>query len=98
MFNCSNTLFMKKMKVFFTAAALVLVTAAVFAGKSKFADVYELRYLTGSNYVDISTTGFAPVSPLKLTGTTQAEIVGAAGTFDLFYYDVTTSTPFKVYF
>lgn len=72
---------MKKMKVFFVAAVLLLVTAGVFAGKSKYTSDYQLCYLNGSTYVPVAEAASGSlelVSPFTTssTGTTPATISG----------------------
>jgi hypothetical protein len=67
---------MKKVKLFFVAAALLLVTAGVFAGKAKFAvsGLYILSGVTTGTYVEIaaSTTG-----EITNAGTTQAVLINS---------------------
>jgi hypothetical protein len=81
---------MKKMKLFFVAASLVLVTAGVFAGKAKFLEsgVY---YLNGSAYTPIASS---PITPFTLTntGTSQAKLVSSEGN-GYFLYTVTATSP-----
>jgi hypothetical protein len=88
---------MKKMKVFFVAAALVLVTAGVFAGKSKFAGEYVLAYLSGTTYTPIVNAGSTNIqiqTPLSFTGTTNATINGEP----LYYYNFTALTGKALFF
>ncbi len=88
---------MKKMKMFFAAAALTLVTVGVFAGKSKFFTSYQA-------YVLVSSTEIVPISPANLssevigdlnTTTSGANVVTAtAGTQSgLIVFYNTTGTP-----
>lgn len=92
---------MKKMKVFFVGAALLLVTAGVFAGKSKFTNSYLLTYLSGTTYVPITEAATGSLlleSPFTTSssGTTQVVISG----FAVFYYDQATggNSAVPVYF
>ena len=48
---------MKKMKMFFAAAALTLVTVGVFAGKAKFFSNTDLYYFDGTSHFNAMATG-----------------------------------------
>jgi hypothetical protein len=67
---------MKKMKIFFAAAALTLVTAGVFAGRAKFAD-QGIYVSNGGSYVELSST-YSTIG-LTTVGTEQALITDNSG-------------------
>jgi hypothetical protein len=84
---------MKKVRIFFAAAALLLVTAGVFAGKARFTtgaatDIY--YYKTGSGY-ELVASGITSAVLGYDTGTghnsTQSTFTpnDAAGTYSLYY-------------
>ena len=79
---------MNKVKVFFIAAALVLVTAGVFAGKAKFV-AFTLYADNGTNVYQIAGSTSTWVDLSSTTGSTQAKIIGSAGT----QYGLYTSNP-----
>ena len=63
---------MKKLRVFFVAAAMLLVTAGVFAGKAKFSTAASnIYYYDGVSHYELIGTGTA-------AGTTL--VYGASGT------------------
>ncbi|HVU56855.1 MAG TPA: hypothetical protein VHD83_17455 [Puia sp.] len=94
---------MNKVKMFFVAAALVLTTAGVFAGKSKFAASTppNLYYSTnGITYNLISTAALSGSANLAIftSGTpsgSPARLQGATGPYTL-YSDV-SGTKFTIY-
>jgi hypothetical protein len=88
---------MKKMKVFAAAAALLLVTAGVFAGSSKFFDTYALYgYNTTVGYKilhdgAVTITGTDEMK-VAAAGATPAQISTTTASFYVYYYDVTLGT------
>jgi hypothetical protein len=83
-FNYLKLFFMKKMKMFFVAAGLLLVTAGVFAGKAKFADSGLWGYnSTGGYKLLLPATSF-PDDLTTSPTSTQASIIGASGTYALY--------------
>jgi len=81
---------MNKVKVFFIAAALVLTTAGVFAGKTKFftapPNVY--YFVSPSTYNLI--TGSTPSNLIENAGGTPATLKGSDGTAYSLYYQTGT--------
>jgi len=83
---------MKKVKLFFAAAALLLVTAGVFAGKSRFAvNPPNLYYLNATHYYEIATAVPSGILEYNVSGATQLEIT--AGTPYLLYTYISGATP-----
>jgi len=90
---------MKKMKLFLVAASLTLVTAGVFAGKSKFVDSYQIYGTAngGTTYVPMQdgaiTLSLSDEFTLGAIGSTPAAVSQTGkSTYSLYYYDATTST------
>ncbi|MES1223973.1 MAG: hypothetical protein ABUT20_51235 [Bacteroidota bacterium] len=86
---------MNKVKMFFIAAALVLVTAGVFAGKAKFLDAQVVAYNSG-NYFPLTSS--ATLTDLTTTASgSQARIVSSIHptiNYSLYAFDgVSTYTP-----
>ena len=83
---------MNKVKSFLLAGTLLLVTAGVFAAKSRFLSA-GLVALVGATYeqIEVGTLG----TNMTTTGTTQAEITDNAGIkYELFQFNGTsTYTP-----
>jgi len=85
--------------MFFIAAALVLTTAGVFAGKARFANFQLYASNTG-----FATTSFA-ISPaaaslvgFSTTGTTQSLIYDQSSvSYDVYYYDGSSNTLHPLY-
>jgi hypothetical protein len=95
---------MNKVKMFFIAAALVLTTAGVFAGKAKFAAtaIPNLYYLNGT-YQQISPS-IASASILVYypggvgqTGTPATLSFLGNGPYNLYSFDVSNSAYYPVY-
>jgi hypothetical protein len=85
---------MKKMKIFFLAAALVLVTAGVFAKKSMFTSYTLWGYQTGVGYVQLTGSITLPVDALTTSQSTgnQAFIKSSVGTYGI--YGFSTALPY----
>lgn len=79
---------MKKVKAFFVAAALLLITIGVFAGKTKFVEQSVYYFNGGSTYVEIAGD---PLSPLTTSGTNNASITGTTSK-GLYTYETSTSS------
>lgn len=84
---------MNKVKMFFIAAALVLTTAGVFAGKAKFIAFP----LYASSTTTLSSTSYqvsqsqASLIGLSAAAGTQVQITSSNGTpYGLYYYDPST--------
>lgn len=83
---------MNKVKMFFIAAALVLTTAGVFAGKAKFAvNPPNLYYLHTGTYTQIATGVPSGVLDYNVGGATQLQIT--AGTPYGVYTFISGGTP-----
>ena len=91
---------MNKVKMFFVAAALVLTTAGVFAGKAKFTTASSLYYYTGTpnTYVLISTT--IDGSVFSYGGSGQAKVTSSGGvvTRNLVTHNGSTYVPVQTTF
>lgn len=87
---------MKKVKVFFVAAALVLVTAGVFAGKSRFTNVAANLYyeVSATDYVLLSSTIGGTNNFQYGTGGTQMKIE-PAGTTDYLLFTYISGTGYE---
>jgi len=68
---------MNKVKMFFLAAALVLTTAGVFAGKAKFVNYSLWAYNTTTGYFQLESTAAALVDLTTTAGGSQAKIVSS---------------------
>ena len=66
--------------MFFVAAALLLVTAGVFAGKAKFSTPPNLFLLKGGVYLPIASAGIDPILQIGVAGV-AVKISGAASYF-----------------
>lgn len=92
---------MKKARIFFTAAAMLLVTAGVFAGKEKFQSAVTNLYYTPSTntWVAISTSGTFSTSVLEsgLTSGHIASLESASGKSYELYTNTGGSTYVPVY-
>ena len=87
---------MKKVRVFFAAAALILVTAGAFAAKEKFfAAPTNLYYLDNSSvYEPITTSG--SFSSSFIVGGTPAQILGTnSAQYDLYTYTGVVGNPYS---
>lgn len=77
--------------MFFVAAALVLTTAGVFAGKAKFVDdpVSNLYYKNGLSYIQVATGATIPTSVFlyNSTGNTARLSSSSGSTFDLYTWN-----------
>jgi len=83
---------MNKVKMFFVAAALLLTTAGVFAGKAKFVagGIYAYNSTISSTYFPL-TAGQPALGQLQLTGTNQALISdNSSQSFGVYYYNGTS--------
>jgi hypothetical protein len=83
---------MKKIKMLAVAAGLLLVTAGVFAGKSKFSvsNIYFLSGGTTGTYEELISTS---VTDFTTSGNHQAELVGSESTpvtYPLYTYNGTS--------
>jgi hypothetical protein len=77
---------MKKVRVFFAAAALLLVTAGVFAGKARFANI-GIYAINGSTTVQLAPS-YTNLTTSFLTGDLQSNINDKAGvSYGVFTYD-----------
>lgn len=86
--------------MFFIAAALVLTTAGVFAGKAKFASF--IPYASNSGVLGTGVNAQLTISTtavqLQTTGTTQATITDqASNVYGLYYYDGSSTTLHRLY-
>jgi hypothetical protein len=81
---------MKKLKLFMVSAALLLITAGVFAGKSSFFSSYSLYgYDVNGNWISVNAT--LPNGQLltNAAGTGHAQVSSPAGdTYGLYYYEI----------
>jgi len=81
--------------MFFIAAALVLTTAGVFAGKAKFATIPNVYAYNGTSAYEL-LNGTITEDQLSTSGTTAASISGA-GTFGLYTYNTTSGVYSRLY-
>jgi hypothetical protein len=84
---------MNKVKMFFVAASLLLVTAGVFAGKAKFFTAPPtLYYYDGSSYSGIILDGITTDNIFTETATSgkEAKVGSGSTTHNLYYYSGTT--------
>lgn len=84
---------MKKVKLFFVSAALMLLTVGVFAGRTKFvnSDIY---YRNGANFTQIVVTSSMP--GFTTSGTNIAKVVSSSnGTtqYELYTHNGSTYIP-----
>ena len=89
---------MNKIKMFFVAAALLLVTAGVFAGKVKFTDptnLYAYNSTAGVAY-EITSSPFSGAFTTTQSGT-QAQILNSASTAPYLLYQISGGTYTPVY-
>jgi hypothetical protein len=76
---------MRKMKVFFITAVLVLVAAGVFAGKAKFfTTAPNIYYYNAGSYIAVATCGIG-VDIVETTGTPATICHGNGTCFSLYY-------------
>jgi hypothetical protein len=76
---------MNKVKMFFIAAALVLTTAGVFAGKAKFATQAFYVSANGTSFTALSS-GSVNLPGLSTSGTAQAKITDNSNlTYGVYY-------------
>jgi ABC-type oligopeptide transport system substrate-binding subunit len=77
---------MKRVKMFFALAALLLMTVGVFAFKAKFVEQGVYYFVSGTTYTQIAGD---PISPLTTSGTNNASIAGST-TRGLYTYETST--------
>jgi hypothetical protein len=87
---------MKKIKVFFIAAALLMTTAGVFAGSSKFFDTFALYgYNTSIGYKTLAQSviiGAADEFKVATAGSTPASVTFNSLSYGVYQYDITTAS------
>lgn len=86
---------MKKLKVFFITAALVLVTLGIFAGSSKYFDTYQLygyNATTGYILLICGSITFCAEMKVGFAGSTPAIISFSTLSYGVYEYDVTTGS------
>ncbi len=87
-----NTFFMNKVKMFFIAAAMLLTTAGVFAGKARFNISSAIfAYKTGVGFVRLSPD--AQSINFQTSGATQSTITDQGGNVYYLYGSASTTTP-----
>jgi hypothetical protein len=75
---------MKSLKMLFVAAALLLVTAGVFAGKAKFSN--ELYVYNGSSFVNVASSVTFNSAAWSTSGSVQATTIDNTSTSYPLYY------------
>ena len=89
-----NTFFMNKVKMFFIAAAMLLTTAGVFAGKAKFVTTNQLYASNNGNIASATSyalsTNALTFDHFSTSGISQATIKGSAGAtgYGLYYVNI----------
>jgi len=76
--------------MFFIAAALVLTTAGVFAGKAKFTNTIYAYYEANGAYTNLTTSVPSTAIMSETTNGSQVQLIDGIKVYDLYEFDGTT--------